>query len=238
MAAKHRPWTVLPHDPLEQLSDNLWTVTGDLPGMPLRRVMTVARLEHGGLVIHNGIAMEAEAMATLEALGEPRYLVVPNGWHRLDAHAYTKRYPGLKVLCPAGSLKRVAQAVQVDGDLDQLEGGAAVAVEHLQGLKQREGVLRVRSGEGQGTTLVFNDLIFNLPHGAGLNWLVYRLMGTTGGPRVTRLMRLFMIADRRAARAHLERLADTEELQRIIVSHGAAITEDPAGVLRRVASTL
>jgi hypothetical protein len=68
--------------------------------------------------------------------------------------------------------------------------------------------------------------------------LVMRLMGSTGGPRVSGFTKLIMVQDKQALAAHLERLAATPGLRRIIVSHGEMITHDPAGVLRQVASGL
>lgn len=238
MAKLHQEWTVLPHGPLERLAENLWRVEARLPDMPLKRVMVVARMADGRLLIHNGIALEEPQMQQLEQLGEPAVMVVPNGWHRLDAPAFKGRYPDLRVLCPHGSRKRVEQAVAVDGILDDLEAGDDHTVQlfHLDGLKQREGALQVRSEDG--LTLVFNDLIFNLPHGKGIPGLVFRLMGSTGGPRISRIFRLMAVSDGRALRAHMERLAEIEELRRVIVSHGKMIDDDPAAVLRSVASTL
>src|SRR6266542_7018228 len=46
-------WTVLAHDPIEKLAENLWRVRGSLPRMTLKRVMTVARLDDGRLVVHS-----------------------------------------------------------------------------------------------------------------------------------------------------------------------------------------
>ena len=175
-------------------------------------------------------------MAELEAWGTPAVMVVPNGWHRLDARIFKDRYPGLTVLCPRGARGKVSQVVPVDGSYDQLEGDAAVRLFHVDGVKQTEGVLEVRSDDG--VTLVFNDLIFNLPHMPGLFGLIYRLVGSTGGPRVTRIGKLVMIKDRRAVADHLLRLADTPDLRRVIVSHGAMESTDPAGMLRAAAATV
>lgn len=37
-------WKVLAHEPIVELADNLWWVRGSLPGMSLKRTMTVLRL--------------------------------------------------------------------------------------------------------------------------------------------------------------------------------------------------
>jgi hypothetical protein len=92
---------------------------------------------------------------------------------------------------------------------------------------------------GSGTTLVFNDAVFNMPHGRGFTGFVFRhITGSTGGPRVTRLFRLMAVKDRAALRAHLERLAETPDLKRLVVSHHQPVVDQPAETLRRVAATL
>lgn len=234
-------WKVLPHDPPARLADNLWRVEADVPGMALRRCMVVARLGSGELVLHNAVAMDDDGMAWLEGLGRPAFVVVPNGFHRMDAPRFKARYPDAKVLCPRGSREKVAERVAVDHTYDALPqpdpADDSVRFEHLDGAKGAEGVMIVRSSDGH--TLVFNDAVFNLRHGRGLFWFVYgRLMGNAGGPKVTTISRLFLLKDKRAFRAHLERLAALPELKRIVVAHGDVIDADAAAVLREVAGTL
>jgi len=236
MPKANTSWKVLGHEPITPIGDNLWMVIGTLPDMPLKRVLTVARRSDGKLVFHNAIALEEEAMKQVEGFGEPAFLVVPNGYHRLDAPAFKARYPGLRVLCPAGARNKVAEVVGVEGSYDDFPPDDAVKLYHLDGVKQAEGVMEVRSQDG--VTLVFNDAIFNLPHMPGFAGFVFRMLGSTGGPRVTRLMRLFVVKDKKALRGHLEQLAETPDLRRIVVSHGAMITEAPAEVLKQVARGL
>jgi hypothetical protein len=236
MARAHDRWTVLPHGPLEKLTGNLWRVEGSLPDMPLKRVLTIARMNDGRLLIHNAIALEEAAMAEIERWGTPAFLIVPNGWHRLDARVFKDRYPDLVVLCPRGAARKVARVVAVDGSYNDFEGDEAVTLSHLVGVKESEGVLEVHSDDG--VSLVFNDVIFNLPHMPGLFGLVYRLLGSTGGPKVTRIGRLLMIKDRRAFVDHLLWLSQTPDLRRVIVSHGAMESADPAGMLRAAAATV
>ncbi len=225
-------WQVHPHKPLEKLEANLWRVEGDLPGSKGRRVMTIAKLEDGRLVIHNGIALEEDLMKEIEAFGEPAFLVVPNGYHRLDAKIYKQRYPKLKVLAPAGGRKKVEQVVPVDAVYD----GAiddTVRLDHLRGLKDAEGVMIVK--HGAKTTLVLNDAIYNMPKIGGVMGF---MLAPTGEAAVPRIMRWFVIKDRRAFRSHLEELAKTPGLERVIVSHGRVIGENPRGTLEAAASRL
>ncbi|HEY2748439.1 MAG TPA: hypothetical protein VGL86_27640 [Polyangia bacterium] len=230
------PWKVLPHGPIEAVSDRLRTVEGALPGMPLKRTMAVVRLDDGGLVVHSAIALDPSTQKELEAWGTPRILIVPNAWHRLDAPAYKTRYPEIKIYCPEGAKKRVAKLVPIDGGYDALPPMPPLAVRYLDGVKKREGYLEL--ADDAGTTLIFNDAVFNQPHLPGFFGVVYRTIGSSGGPRVTPLIKLAMVKDERALRAQLEKLADTPRLRRVVMAHGTRVDDDAAAYLRQVAATL
>src|SRR5262249_32035570 len=105
------------------------------------------------------------------------------------------------------------------------------------GTKGGEGVLIVRSDDG--VTLVVNDILFNMPHVGGFHGFVLK-HGTksSGGPRVTRLARAFIIRNKAQVRDHFQRLAGLPGLVRIIVAHHEMITDAPGDTLRRVAATL
>lgn len=230
-------WVVGKHGPLEKVSENLWRVEGAVPRGPIRRVMTVARLTNGDLVIHSAIALEESAMKELEQLGTPRYLIVPNGFHRIDAPRFKKRYPAIRVVCPKGATKRVADAVAVDGGFELLPDDPRLRVEMLEGSGDREAVLIVK--DGAETTLIFNDVVFNMPHATGFGGFVLKhLTKSSGGPCVSRIARAALVKDNAKVRAHLERLAQLDGLARAIVSHHEVITGDVAAQLRAVAATL
>jgi hypothetical protein len=233
--ATPRPWTVLPHDPIQRHEDNLWTVEGMVDkGNPLRRRMTLVKRPDGGLVIHNAMALEEPAMKEIEAWGEPRFLIVPNGFHRMDAHAFKQRYPKVQVFCPATDAQRVRQMVAVDGHYDTFPQDDTLRVEPLEGLKSAEGVLIVRSG-GR-TSLVFNDVLFNMRHLPGvMGFLLRYVTASTGGLKVSRLVRVLMVRDAKALSAHLERLAGLPGLARLIIMHGDNVEQNAAEALRAAA---
>lgn len=227
-------WTVHPHRPIEKLEPNLWRVEGDLPGgHGGTRVMTIIKLASGGLVIHNAIALEDDLMTEIEAFGDPEILIVPNGFHRLDAKVFKERYPKLRVLCPSRAVKKVAQVVPVDGTLDDGPKDATLRIFHLDGTRGHEGVIEVKSGSG--TSLVFNDVVNNMPKLGGLMGV---LLAPTGRPAVPRIFRWFFIKDKAAFRAGMEKLAGTPDLRRVIVSHGKMMSERPAEDLRTALTAL
>jgi hypothetical protein len=237
MPKSNAEWHVLPHRPLEQLSPRVWRLEGDLERVPIKRVMTVARRKDGGLILHSAIAADAATMDQLAALGPVRAILVPNGYHRLDAQVFHARFPDAEIVCPPGVREAVEEVVPVTRTYDQVADDGAVELQVIDGTAGREGAVIVRDPDG--TSLVFNDLVFHMPHLGGLKGFVLRYVtGSSGLPKITRVARMFLIADKRATRAHLERLAKLPDLRRIIVSHHLVIDRDPGAVLAAVASTL
>jgi hypothetical protein len=231
-------WTVLPHGPLTEIDDGLMTVTGDIP-MPLGnfpRRMNVVRLTGGRSAIFSAIALPEPQMARIEALGRPAVLIVPNGAHRLDAKIWKARYPELAVLTPPGARKAVAEVVSVDATEDNL-ADPDVGFHIVAGMGEKEAALTVRRPDG--LTLILNDLIGHVrhPHGLGAK-IMARLFGFgVHGPRIPRLVKRQIDGPAALAR-QLREWAAAKDLKRIIVSHGEPISENPAGVLERIAAGL
>jgi hypothetical protein len=230
-------WRVRGHGRINQLESNLWEVEGEVPDMPVQRRMTVVRLGDGSLVVHSAICLDEAAQRELDAWGSVRYVIVPNGWHRLDAPAYAERYPDARVLCPDPARKLVSKKVRVDGNLSLIPPDPALTCAPVAGTSIQEQVLTVRSSER--TTLVFCDTVFNLPKQPGFKGWVYGLIGSTGAPKVTPLFRLVGVRDRRALGRELETLAAAPALHRVIPGHGAIVEGASAApeLMRTVAAT-
>ncbi len=238
MAKVHTGWNVLDHGPLQRVAENLWRVEGALPGMSLRRTMTVVRRSDGSLLLHSPIALDEARQRELEALGPIAVIVVPSAVHRLDVPAYKTRYPGVHVFCPRGGRAKIAEVVPVDGSYEDYADDGVLRFETLDGVGEQEGALIVRSADG--VTVVLNDVVMNMDKKRDLLGYVFTtLMGSAPGPRVSRLSRLWYVKDQPALRRHLERLASLPDLKRLIVSH-EKLTSGPeaAASLREAASYL
>lgn len=232
MAKCFTTWTVLPHEPIEKHADNLWSVSGKMPGGNQRR-MTIARRADGGLVIHNPIALDDSEMKEIEAFGKPAFLIVPNAFHRQDSVIYKQRYPQISVLCPQTARKKVSQIVEVSGHLDEMPKDANVELFHLRGMKEREGALRVRSN-GQ-SALVFNDTLLNLEPGKGALGFLMAPTGTLSVPRFTRWM---MMKNGGELKEHLKELAGSPGLSHVVPGHGAVVGSGAASALNEAAARL
>jgi hypothetical protein len=234
---KFSDWKVGEHGPIQKLESNLWRVEGEVAGTSLRRVMVLAKMADGGVVVHNGIALEEYLMREIEDWGDVRYIVVPNAYHRLDCARFKRRYPEAKIVCPKSAVKRVGEITPVDLTFDKFPSDEDVTLRHLDGAKEGEGVLIVNHSDS--SSIVFNDLVFNMPHVPGfVGWAMRYVTKSTGGPIISRIARLLVIKDKEAVRRELEKFAETPSLARIIVSHHEVIDREPAVVLKQLAASL
>ena len=230
-------WKVLPHGKLTQLDDNLLTVVGQLHApMTLPRRMTVARLSDSRLVIFSAMALNEKEMAILEAFGRPAFLIVPNDKHRLDAKAWSLRYPSIQVIAPEGSRAAVQKKVRVSF-IEPAFNDESVRFVTVSGTNGKEAALLVHSSNG--TTLVLNDLVGNIRDGSGLGGWLLRKAGFAGEqPQIPRIVKMSLIKHPEALREQLLEWSQIETLKRILVSHGSRIAENPREVLRELARSL
>lgn len=234
-------WKVLPHGPLDQLTDSLWHLEGDVPRLPLGRHMVVMRRADGSLLIHNAIACDDETMAAIDALGPVAVIVVPSAFHRIDGGRFAERYPTARVLTPAAGAAKVKKRMRVDGDIMELVDDGVVKAVALPGVRKE--VMLLHTDRDGHQTAVFNDILFNLPRSLpGVLGLVARLVGALGGPKVTPGDRLLLVQDKARLRDFFLELAANEMLVRVVPGHGALISGEPCGpaqdALERVANSL
>jgi hypothetical protein len=217
MARPRATWQVLPHEPIQKLSENLWWVRAPVPGFTLRRTMTVARLADGRLVVFNAVALDEPSMSELEAWGSPAFLIVPGAGHRLDAAAFKNRYPALKIFGPAGAQQAIERVVPLDGLLQDFPNQPDVQFRAVAGIKDKEGAMLVRSNDG--VTVVVSDILFNMGVPAGLFGKLVKLIGSAPGPRVSRIVATFYCDDKAAFREALRGLSELPDLVRLVVAH-------------------
>jgi hypothetical protein len=234
----HEGWTVLPHGFLTQVDDGILTVTGDIhmPLVDLERRMTVVRLRGGSSVIYSAIALDDGEMKQIEAMGMPRWLVVPGDAHRLDAKIFKQRYPQMQVITPDGARKRVETVVPVDAVSVDF-GDPEVMLRTVAGTGGHEAALLVRRRDG--TTLILSDLIGNLRRKGGFEGWLLHIMGFGGDkPEIPTVEKMLMVRNKADLRQQMLDWAAIPDLRRILVSHGVPIEDEPAETLRELAATL
>jgi hypothetical protein len=199
--------------------------------------MTVARLRDGRIVVFSAIALEEREMKALERFGPPTFLIVPSDLHRMDAKIWKERFPRMLVLAPGGAYDKVNEIVHVDATEFDFRD-STVRFVTVPGTDGHEAALVVASASG--TTLVVNDLIWNIDNRPGFGGWLMKISGMTGQqPHFPpSLVAHRSIRDKPALRQQLEAWSDLYTLKRIIVSHGAIIDKNPGEVLRGLARQL
>ncbi len=229
---------VHPHGDITPLAENLWWVKSSQKGMPLPRNMVVLRLPSGELVLHSVVCLDAARMSALEKLGTPRYMIVPNEGHRTDAPRYKARYPGLTVVGPAGSRKKIEEVIALDATCEEVLPGLGIVCHAQDGTKPQGHELAYEVSVGGGDkALVFNDLLGNGPKLTGFKGAIFNLLGSGGTLGVPRIVGMMFVGDKKKVRAFLEKLAETP-WKVITVSHGDPVTADCSARLREAAARL
>lgn len=238
MPKPFKEWTVLPHGKLSRVDDDLLTVTGEMK-MPIGdfpRRMTVARLADGRLIIFSAIALDEDEMRALEEFGTPAFLIVPNERHRMDIKIWKDRYPLIQVIAPEGARAKVEELIPVDATTVHFEDPHYRLIT-VPGTAESEFALEVKTPSG--STLIINELIWNVDGLPGFGGWVGKALGLTGPePKIPAVTRFASIKDKDALRGQLKTWARMEGLKRILVSHGSMITQDPSGTLTRLADSL
>jgi hypothetical protein len=226
-----RPWIVAPHDPIEKLEDNLWTIDGTTPGLPVRRRMSIVKLSNGELVFFNAMPVADEVLEEIRAWGKPSHLLVPHHAHMIDAHSFMDRL-SVKLFGPKECRDKIARRAELAGTFEDLPRDSSFDIETLPGINLGEPVIRVTSENR--TSLLFGDAVQNSPKATVP--LMFRMMGFSGGPKMVPVFKLMFVTDKRALRAKLESLADLPNVSRVVPSHGEIVASDATTALKTVAA--
>jgi hypothetical protein len=86
--------SVCPHDPIEQIADDVFMCRGSVKLNPILRITrNMAIVRHGGeLTLINPLRMNDAELARLDALGEVKHLVRMGAFHGQDDPFYMDRY--------------------------------------------------------------------------------------------------------------------------------------------------
>ncbi len=212
------------------LAPNLWIFDQDDFDAGAGKVgtrMTVIRLADGGLFLHSPTRLDDETQRELEAIGEVRAVVAPSRAHHLFVADYIKAWPNAKLYGPPGLVGdipdfRARFGARRDLKLDSIlcdepvREWAGQIDQHL--FKGAPWLNEVVFFHPSSRTLIFTDLVMNVPadrKGGRIFYTVVGAMGRFGPHRTVRLL----IRDRAAARESVARILNWD-FDRVIVTHG------------------
>ena len=214
----------------KSLAPNLWIVDQPDFNTGVAKIgtrMTVIKLASGGLFLHSPTKLDEETKQALDAIGEVRAVVAPSRAHHLFVGDYIKTWPGAKLYGPPGLVGdiqdfRARIGARRDLKLDAVlsdEPASEWAGEIDQLLfKGATGLNEVVFFHRPSRSVIFTDLVFNVPADFRDARIFYTLVGGRGRFGPHRLIRL-SIRDRKAARESVAKILEWD-FDRVIVTHG------------------
>jgi hypothetical protein len=231
-----RPWIVTRHDPIEKVEDNLWTVQGDVPGVPLKRRMFIIKRSDGTLLFYGmAIPLEDELLAEIAAFGRPSILVVTHDQHMIDARPFAEKLK-LSVYGPKECEAKIRERADIAGFLADVPQDPVVDIVPVVGTKSGEPAAIVRSAGGQRVTVLVSDAVQNNAK-ESLGFFT-RVCGFAGGPKVVPLFKMLFTKDKAALKRQVSEWSELPGLVRVMFCHGDTVNDGAAAALKAAAAAI
>ena len=218
--------TVTMDEKFQQFAENIWVAARPLRffGIEIGTRMTVIRLADGSLFLHSPVALDAETLMQVQALGPVSAIVAPNRLHHLFLGDYCKVFPKAKVYAAPG-LETKRKDLPFTGVLQEHPEPAWLGQIDQQLVPDLPIIHEVDFFHRVSRTLLLTDLAFNL--GTGYPYwtrLVSRLFRIDNQFGPTPDLKYFIKRRPRAQVAIQKMLA--WDFDRIILAHGNLIARD------------
>jgi hypothetical protein len=217
---------------LRALAPDIWVAERPqrFYGLEVGTRMTVMRLADGSLLLHSPVVLDPGLRAELDALGPVRFVVAPNRVHHLYAGRVAESYPNARLWVGPGVERKRPDFVYVAvlGDEAPAEWRDQVDQIFFRGRPYENEVVFFHRAS---RTLILCDLAFNFgPRTALPTRFLMRLLRSYGrfGPST---LDPWLIRDRGAARASLERIL-AWDFDRVVVAHGEVLDRGGYDALR------
>ena len=208
--------------------DSIWVTERPIwfGGVRLRSRTTVVRLSGDALWVHSPCTPTDDVCAALDALGEVRWIVVPNRFHHLQTPATAARYPKALVVGPKSAQSRNPQVTLAMGTDNPEYVGSTPELTSIQlgGVPFLDETVFFHA---PSSSLIAADLLMSACARDHWTWrITARVLGRYGKIRTPPDVRMHT----RANTAIAESIAQMRALpvQRILVAHADPITDRPA----------
>jgi hypothetical protein len=221
---------------LDAIGPEIWTADGPpvrFFGFSYPTRMTIVRLHGVALWVCSPIALDDSLRAEIEALGTPHWLIEPNLLHHLFVADWQRAWPAARLHAAPG-LRRRRPDLRIDAELgpqsdpawrdeiDQVVFGPSLLRDEVVFFHRRS------------RSVIVTDLIQRFDAAAVRGWRgwLMRLDGLVGPNGSTPREWRITFRDRTALRQARETVLGWNP-QRVIIAHGACITDDVPATLAR-----
>lgn len=213
-----------------ELASDLWVLDRRLRmpgGAILPNRSTIVRLRERSLVVISPPPLVSpDDTLAIDAIGDVRYVVIPNSFHYVYAAAFLARYPRAALLTAAAVAARVPD-LPAGQELDPKALPEAWKSElELAVLGPVHGISETVFFHCATRTLILTDLAFHMTRfDRSFDRIAWRLSGVPRAFGPSRTARQLLLRDVREAAPFLERVAKWP-FERIVVAHGDVVEDD------------
>ena len=168
--------------------------------------------------MHSPIPIYETRARQINALGEVRHIVAPNGWHDSFSRAAKERYPNA-MLWASPALRNAKSALPVDAWLDETEPpwSAELCPLMIEGVPKADELVFLHV---PSKTLIVTDLLFQIRYPVNaMTKLVLWMAGTNRGKLAQSRLWRSVTKDRAAAGRSVEKMLEWE-FERVVLAHG------------------
>jgi hypothetical protein len=219
--------------------DQLWEAGHHvkmMPGLWLPTRMTVVKMAPGKLALHSPIPIDDGLAQAIAALGEVTLIVAPNNFHHIYLRKANERYPQAEIWGAPGLPQKKAGLV-FTGLLDKGTRPPWSDVLTPFFLDGAPGMSETVFIHRPSKTLIAVDSFFNLRSAKnGFSRFMLKFTSSYGKAAQSRIWRM-MVKDKKAM-AESTRPLLAEDFERIVMAHGAVLSEDAKPTFEKAAAWL
>lgn len=189
--------------------------------------MTVLKTQ-SGLLLYSPVALDAEIVASIRALGTVTDIVAPNSMHHMYLRPCVATFPEANCWVPEGLLEKIGPVDGAQIITPNVVFGNENGIKKftLTGHRIQETIIFHETSQ----TLLTADLLYNYQSEQfPAEKLFFRMIGNYGRPNVAFYHR-FSVKDKSSIRCMIDKVTSWP-INRIIMSHGRIIESADAGTI-------
>jgi len=216
-------------DRIRKIDEGIWCLESYFVSLGCRGSLRMTILKtQSGLLIYSPVALDAEVVASIRALGTVTDIVAPNTMHHMYLRQCVAIFPEANCWVPEGLLDKIGplDGAQVITPDVAFEANSNIRKFTLTGHRIQETIIFHEPSQ----TLLTADLLYNYQSEQyPAEKLFFRMIGNYGRPNVAFYHR-FSVTDKSSIRSMIDRVSRWP-INRIIMSHGRIIESADAGTI-------
>ena len=214
---------------IKKIDDGVWCLESYFLSLGCRGSLRMTVLKtQSGLLLYSPVALDAEIVASIRALGTVTDIVAPNSMHHMYLRPCVATFPEANCWVPEGLLEKIGPVDGAQIITPNVVFGNENGIKKftLTGHRIQETIIFHEPSQ----TLLTADLLYNYQSEQyPAEKLFFRMIGNYGRPNVAFYHR-FSVKDKSSIRCMIDKVTSWP-INRIIMSHGRIVESPDAGTI-------